>query len=608
LAGFLRELLGRIGNRALALSGAPAKPAAALVPSSPPSAGPTSARSTEPCAANANEIELPLASVLASLPLELKAKLVAAPPASGTILLQAEMVISQLAFGAVKISFGELRHLAPGIFVNSAGELDNKLINLPLQEILPRLNPALLARRVTRKVEVIDAIVGPFAERGRGFTFTTQPLKSASAASPPRAPEPTPEPSAASVPPLAVRSVSPPPSAPLMPPRSTASATPTNSTNGMGHSHPLAMPPPVPPRSVTPPPTSGLGGNGQLRGNVQSQVPVQGLPPGLRLGSLNGHGQAGMPAPAKMQATPFPALGQKPLPATPPPVSTQPAIFALLGDLCQNWPEDLKSEILQTPLAQIKVPLDAASLLPGLKRGRVVMVWKQIRLLAQPNSPPSPNDALELELPLKVIAPLFLDGQKNSARSQPKAAVSADIPDLFFGFPQPTPTVAPVAPVVPPLPKPVEPTPQDTNFCAPGDRSELLHRDEPGRHRSEATPTDFLSRVAHPKDVVARAVALPGVAGSLVTLQDGLRVASQVPAEFNADTLAAFLPQIAERVNQCTRELRMGALNNLSFTVGNVPWKIFRVNAVYFAAFGRAGEPLPSAQLAQLAAALDRKT
>ena len=51
----------------------------------------------------------------------------------------------------------------------------------------------------------------------------------------------------------------------------------------------------------------------------------------------------------------------------------------------------------------------------------------------------------------------------------------------------------------------------------------------------------------------------------------------------------------------------MGALNNVSFTVGNVPWKIFRVNAVYVAAFGRAGEALPSADLAALAGELDRK-
>ena len=51
----------------------------------------------------------------------------------------------------------------------------------------------------------------------------------------------------------------------------------------------------------------------------------------------------------------------------------------------------------------------------------------------------------------------------------------------------------------------------------------------------------------------------------------------------------------------------MGELNNLNFTVGNVPWKIFRVNAVYFAAFGRAGQALPTAQLAMLATELDRK-
>jgi hypothetical protein len=51
----------------------------------------------------------------------------------------------------------------------------------------------------------------------------------------------------------------------------------------------------------------------------------------------------------------------------------------------------------------------------------------------------------------------------------------------------------------------------------------------------------------------------------------------------------------------------MGALNNISFTVGKVPWRIYRVNAVYFAIFGRPAEPLPSAKLAQLAAQLDRK-
>ena len=84
-------------------------------------------------------------------------------------------------------------------------------------------------------------------------------------------------------------------------------------------------------------------------------------------------------------------------------------------------------------------------------------------------------------------------------------------------------------------------------------------------------------------------------------------VASRLAPELNGDTLAAFLPQIFGKVNQCTKELRMGDLNNVNFTVGNVPWKIFRVNAIFFAAFGRAGEPLPTAQLAALAAELDHR-
>lgn len=116
-----------------------------------------------------------------------------------------------------------------------------------------------------------------------------------------------------------------------------------------------------------------------------------------------------------------------------------------------------------------------------------------------------------------------------------------------------------------------------------------------------------MSRQMQPKEVVARAMAMPGVAGAVVALADGLRVEGQVPPEFNADTIAAFLPQIFERVNQSTRELRMGALNNVSFTVGNVPWKIYRVGSIYFAVFGRPDEPFPKAELAHLAAGLNRK-
>jgi len=574
-AGFLRGLLRQVDDRESARPVAAAVPLPVASPAGAPVSKTPPISSAAPRPANPDEIELPLATVVANLPLDLRAKLMSAPPAGLNIRLQAETVISQLAFGAVKISFGELRQLAPGIFANSGGEQDGKLISLPLGEILPRLNPALLARRAVKKVEVAAEISGPFADRGRGFSFTTQALKSPASSSPP----PEPPAPAAFVSPVPPRQVAP----PQFPTRAITPATPANG-NGNGHGYSLSVPP-LKPRSVTPETNGGNGGNG---GNGHGMN----LPPGLRLASTHNNGFNGLPPAAKTSAAPAPAT---------------PAIFATLGDLCEPWPEELKHQILSSPLAQVTVPLDGSIILPGMKRGRVAMTWKQLRTLAQPSSPPSPLDALELELPLKVIAPLFLAAQKNLAQPQVKAAVAAEIPDLFFGFPQAAAPVTPVAPVVPPLPRPLEQKPSDTNFYVWGDKGEVPQTDTATLRKTEMPQTDFMSRQAHPKEVVARAAELPGVAGAVVAMQDGLRVASQVPAELNADTLAVFLPQIFERVNQSTRELRMGALNNVNFTVGNVPWKIFRVNSVYFAAFGRAGEALPSAQLAQLAAELDRK-
>ncbi|HEY2329030.1 MAG TPA: roadblock/LC7 domain-containing protein, partial [Verrucomicrobiae bacterium] len=467
-------------------------------------------------------------------------------PAPGlTINLPVETVTSQLAFGAVKISFGALRHLAPGLFANSSGEHDSKMINLPLNEILPRMNPALLARRARQKVEVDDDINGPFGARAGGVTFTTQPLKASAPPPPKKISEPHPF---------------------LPPPRM---------------NQPAASVPPAAPIAFTPlgferpqPPATSHG-NGH-----RPPPPAPAVPPVFKLAA------ASVPAPA---------------PAAPRPAPVPPTVFASLWDLAESWPEELKNEISQSALANESVPLAGALVEAGLKRGRVTMTWKQLRTLAKPSSPASPNDHLELELPLKVIAPLFFAAQKNLPSAQKRAMVSDEIPNLFFGFPQ----AAPEPPVS--APKPVEKKVADSNFYVWGDNDETPKAEENVYAPPPVPQTDFTHRYATPREVVARALALPGVAGMVVTLPDGLRVASEVPAEFNADTLAAFIPQLFERMNLSAKELRMGALNNVCFTVGNVPWRIYRVNAVYVAAFGRAGESLPAAQLAALAGELDRK-
>jgi len=588
----------------------------------------------------ADDLELPLQTVLAALPMDLRAKVMQNPPAGATMVMAIEKVLAQLANGSVKISFGELRLAAPSLFANSGGESDSRPVTLPLNEVLLRLKPALLSRSPNqRKIDVADDVAGPFDGRGQGIRFSTAPLKAAPAAAP--APAPAPRTKAPvqwpTAPPNPIAPVA--PAAPVTPIAPITPITPIAPITPMA---PVAPRPAFASRSTTPvtpirpvTPTAPVTPAAPL-------PPAAGIPPtAINPFQRNGTPRLGSIAPI----SPITPAAHPTVPAAHPtalPEHAQSTISAPLAALSEEWPEVLRQEIAQTNLANSQVALPVHLVEPALKRGRVIFSWRYVRSWIRPVPPGvSLNDGIELELPLKVIAPLFFGQQKNVSRYQRKISLTQEIPDLFFGFPQsqaPEPTepqpeaITPQPELAEPelagpepepekihyTPKPVELKPSDsnyynkpseTNFYIWGDQGEVPKgEDEEIRRPVAATPpTDFTSRRAMPKDIVARATGLPGVSGALVALQDGLKVASRVPSDLNADTLAAFLPQIFDKLGQSTRELRMGALNNVNFTVGNVPWKIFRVNAVYFAAFGRAGEALPTAQLALLAAELDRK-
>lgn len=355
----------------------------------------------------------------------------------------------------------------------------------------------------------------------------------------------------------------------------------------------------------------------------------------------NGHAAASQPAPVPQPASSVSDI----------------CIDVPLAALSESWPEVLRGEIEQLNLSRAHVALPMRVVDPALRQGKVAFTWKALRSWIRPAILPtvSAHDGMVLELPLHVIAPLFIAKQKQTSfYRKEKVNVDENIPNLFFGFPQPDSeepvaeepvaeqpvaeqplaeepvaeqpeAAAPVAP--PPPPAPAKPKPAttetsaifspapklkpagvpDTNYYVWGDSADTPRVDETEFKRKPSAGTEFMARYATPNDVVSRAAALDGVAGALVALPDGLMVASKLSTDLNGDTLAAFLPHIFGKVSQCTKELRMGELNNLHFTVGNVPWKIFRVNAIFFAVFGRAGQPLPTVQLAALAAELDRK-
>src|SRR5262245_25173587 len=123
---------------------------------------------------NGTGIQVPLKSILATLPSELQTHVM--QPEVGDIAIQIplEKVLAQLSKGAVKMTFGELRHSCPQVF-SSQQDRDAVLVHLPLVEILTRLNPALIARRkVQRQVQVPEEISSPF-DPNRRTLVTTPP-------------------------------------------------------------------------------------------------------------------------------------------------------------------------------------------------------------------------------------------------------------------------------------------------------------------------------------------------------------------------------------------------------------------------------------------------
>ena len=507
-------------------------------------------------------IELPLQPIIAGLPLELRAKITTSITADIKISVPVEKVLSQLATGSVKISFGELRQMVPGIFANYGGEHDARAVALPLNQVLSLINPTLLARRSAQKrIEVSEDVESPFDEVGTGLKITNETAKPPT---PPRPAEPVP----------LSRLNTPVSGTPIQPP-------------------PVGAPPAFTPRWTTPA-TNGHGngnGNGKSNGDgrMQNNVPAK--------DSNGSNGTHSSHSPGNDGSRPAAA----PKPTGTPKAPSEPPLLVPLTALFEAWPDALKLEITQLDLENAQVSLPVKLIEPALKRGRVVFTWRDLRSWIKSAAVAvSVHDSTELELPLKVLAPLFFARQKNDSNGTKKVAVGQEIPDLFFGGTAAVST--PPAPSAPPAAVAVAIPNPDTNFF-----SRSIQPPTSDSEFKRKGGTDFTSRGATPADIVSRATELPGVAGAVIALADGLKVASQIPADLNGDTLAAFIPQIFARVNQGSRELRMGDLNNLSFTVGKVPWKIFRVNAVYFAAFGRGNESLPGAPLAALAVELDHK-
>ena len=550
---FLKRMLGR--DDVAAVDAAPAAVSAAPMPAP---------RVVEKAVGGGVEVaSLPLRAILEKLPPELRAIVNQLPDPSVKIVLPVNTILKQLATGAVKMSLASLLRQAPqGTFKTTVGE-EKQMVEVPLAEVFKCVDAARLGRRTDqRRYDVPEDVAGLFGRNGSTRSVTaaasapaeapraevTQPISPALA--------PVPGPVARVEPAKIVR----------MPGIAPAAPTPTNG-NGNGHA------------------AAPTNGNGKGNGHTTSAVP------------------ASVPKPHAPVAAPKPH-------AVPAAVCTGDLVLSFV-ELASSWPEGIRSELSLVP-GDTKLVIPAPAVSGGLQKGRVVFPWSQVRMWLKPGLSAAtaiPED-FELVFPLKIVAPAFVVATGATKRRE-AAQIDHSLPD-FFGpsagqqpkseAPAPAPAAETVQPIVappaeivaeiaPPAPEPV---------AAP--LKFTLVREEPTAVPEVAPVSEPVAQpvaVPHaasassPTEIVRLACELPGVAGAVVALEEGLVVAQKLPSGFSADTFAAFMPQIFGRLEKYTSEMQLGAAAEITIQSAQGPWSIARRGKIYFGILGRAGERLP---------------
>ena len=528
---FLKRIFDR--NRSVSATAAPDAISAATAPVP---------RAVEkPVGGGVEVASLSLRAILEKLPPDLRAIINQLPDPGVKIMLPVNTILKQLPTGAVRMSLASLLRQAPqGTFKKTAVE-EKQMVDVPLAEIFKCVDASRLGRRSDqRRYDVPEDAAGLFGRNGAGRSVTGAAAVPQSGIA--RPPEPAPQPEPAPVPRIEPQKV-------------------------------MKMP------------------------GIAPAAPSQ----------ANGNGHA-------VQATPSVA------PKIHAPAAFGPNCELVISfvELASGWPEGIRNELSLVP-GDTKLVIPAPSVSAGLQKGKVAFPWSQVRMWLRPvlSAPTAIPEDFELVFPLRIMAPAFVAATGATKRRE-AAEIDHSLPDFFgpsAGQPAkpaaPTPVVGPKpviapaselgAPVVLPPAEIAPPVPEPA--AAP--LAFTLVREEPTPVEEAAPATVLTLPVAEPltaphaetasspAEIVARACELPGVAGAVVGLEEGLAIAQSLPPGFSADTFAAFMPQIFGRLEKYTTEMQLGAAMEITIQSEHGPCHIARRGKIYFGTLGRPGEKLP---------------
>jgi predicted regulator of Ras-like GTPase activity (Roadblock/LC7/MglB family) len=323
-----------------------------------------------------------------------------------------------------------------------------------------------------------------------------------------------------------------------------------------------------------------------------------------------------MPAPTPTAPATYATNQSAPAPAASAPAAPREAatplnltseLSLLLVEVAAGWQEGYRNELSVLP-GDTRLSLPASEVGPLLQKGKVAFPWETLRrwLTPPPSSALNIPDDTQLVLPLKIVAPAFVAATGAKKRA---SQGDASLPD-FFGpsagqtpaqKAAPAPAPAPVAPARTAAPAPAAKSlpPASVAAAAPASAPVITH-DSAGAPagRMPMTLRELFKMPDKtdwpPNELVKLTCALPGVAGVVVALEEGLVVAQKLPDGFSADTFAAFMPQVFSRMDRYTGEMQLGETNDVTLNTESGAVRLFRNGKVFVAALGTSGEFLPN--------------
>lgn len=295
------------------------------------------------------------------------------------------------------------------------------------------------------------------------------------------------------------------------------------------------------------------------------------------------------PAPSARNQAPAPAPAPEPAQA----LNLTSELSLSLVEIASGWAEGHRNELSVLP-GDTRISIPAAEVGPLLQKGKVAFTWEQIKRWLNPPASAVINilDDTQLILPLKIVAPAFV-----AATGAKKRASSGDtsLPDFFGPTAGTVPAAAPAAPSAPAPAAKVMPPPSVAAPIPPPaptmDASATVGRMPITLRELFAMPdkTDW-----PPNELVKLTCAMPGVAGVIVALEEGLVVAERLPDGLSSETFAAFMPQVFSRMDRYTGEMQLGETNDITLNTESGAIRMFRNGKVFFAALEKSGENLPN--------------